>query len=183
MTITQAIKKVGQINSNDTVSCTEFLGSLAQWLKNKPEGDDFDHTIQLALSASVMGGVVRYAEGQLKIVRQYLMGTATLYENQERFGFPGKTDNDPLEGTVSATPYPFNPHERDSLTVRIDTKSGHITLEVENWKSTLSNPDCTHGLLYGFSDKINSGSGAELARDYLIVSLLPVAILKPVTSN
>ncbi len=182
MSTTRIKRNIGQINSNGAVSCGEFLGSLVEWLKDKPEGEDFDHTIQLTLTATALGGVVRYAEGQLNLARQFLMGTATLYENQERFGFPGETADDPLEGIVSETPYPFNPHERDALTVRIDTSSGHITLEAEKWNSTLSNPDCDYGLLHGFSDATN-GNVLDVVRDHLALNLLPVAEQKPVKSK
>lgn len=143
-------------------SWTSVLKSHADWLKNKPEGAG-DYSINIVLVYNNEDGEAGYAEGALGLVEatqdkpphQAILGTSlegevTLYKNTDRWGVPEVDPEDPEAFEPEGEePYPFDPDQTEQLKVKIDVKTG----QVEIGASTITKPEYSKGVAFGFEKK------------------------------
>jgi hypothetical protein len=174
-------KLVPGLTGGKTVSATEFLLSLAKWIDDAAENDLRRARLRLTsngvgVEASLVSGVVRYAEGELSLSRentaQYkghtLVGKVALFDSNERWGqqTSGGNNEFPVSPILS---FPFDPNKKEQLTVKIRVGTGQVALDSNSLKDSISHLACESGLLFGFEDA--AGIAPSAFRRYYVLCL------------
>ncbi|GAX45784.1 hypothetical protein NIES4075_68050 [Tolypothrix sp. NIES-4075] len=140
------------------MTCANFLQTYVDWIKGGSGTDE--HFVSLNLISNDTNGPARYAEGRLhletsiispEIPLSFFVGEATLYESNERWGFPSD------DGSFSLAEFPFNPRTTDKIKVTINLLTPSITITSSTkGKAIINNPQCSNNLIFGF---VTEGSG------------------------
>jgi hypothetical protein len=173
---------IPNLPSGKKVSTTEFLASLANWIREASGSGEFTRFARVRFTSTGIGidntevsGVVRYAEGKLALERESaadykghtLRGEVDLYDSNNRWNFKSE---DPVDDTPSFNIpiFPFDPSGVEKVKVRIRVGTGKVILESKTLKGTATQLACESGLLFGFED---ASGGLTPFRPYLVICL------------
>ena len=134
-------------------SCSALIQDLVNWEKQ----DSRNHVDFLMVSNKKSSKYATYTEGQLDFQSVPFLGNRLIGLGKQYFSDRLFTFDQPAEGEIVVPTHPFDPEKTETLSLHIVPGNGQISLFKTGTNTKGFDPQCSNGLMSGFTDTSTPG--------------------------